>query len=515
MATFEFVNVARPSDVKRHSTQIRRHVMKDIGKARRKPRPKKHKAIILGEQDAEEGAKNDDEEEQEDPSRAIARPSPLREGSLSTMDFPIDMDEERMGLVRFMVEEARAYYRPFRFPWLSMGLSDAASWHITLANAALYRTNPGGKKTEFTSCFEAMKWYTMSLASVTKRLADPVASDSEGLVIAVTGFVCHDSSIGNFDRFRVHMEGLKRIVEKRGGLEALSNPFLRLMISWLDIAGATYLNAKPHFNVPEGALRETDIGSNSPYLEQLLASWDANCPSLGDIMSAMKAVAAVANYINRRGEDSGFWTDDVTAARLLAPAFHEILSLEGRALPSDPEDPLYSGTAAREAFRRAALVFLAAIKVRMGAGAFEMERHLDAFRQISQLPLVDWATVPELNLWAHVVGAMQEQEQEENSPNRAWHVLTIVGIMETMGLRTGSQALDVARGIIWVDAIDKGKSEALGEEIDSYLRAASSASPQRRQHLDDVVSVDSQLDLLPADLDVSVESGSNVDRSVY
>ncbi|KAI1767269.1 hypothetical protein GGR53DRAFT_463569 [Hypoxylon sp. FL1150] len=466
MGNFEFVNVARPGDVKQHSTQIRRHVMKDIGKARRKPRPKKHKHIILGDGDAE-GAKNDDDEERPDATRVLARPNPLRDGSISMMNYPIDMDEERMGLVRFMVEEARACYRPFRFPWLSMGLSDPASWHITLANAALYRTNPGMQKTEFAASAEAVKWYTMSLTSVTKRLADPATSDSEGLVIAVTGFVCHDSSIGNFDRFLVHMDGLKRIVEKRGGLEALSNPFLRLMISWLDITGATYLNAKPRFDVPEGSIKETDVGHNSPYLEQLLASWDDNCSSLGDIMSAMKATAAVANYINRRSDDLSFWRDDLTMGRLLGPAFHEILSLEGRALPENPEDPQYSGTAAREAFRRAALVFLAAVKIRMGAGAFEMQRHLDAFRQISQLPLVNWGTVPELNLWAHIIAAMQE-----DSPNRAWHVLTIVGIMESMGVQTSIQALDIARGIIWVDAIDQGKSELLCDEIDNYSYSA-------------------------------------------
>lgn len=102
MAGFEFVNVARPGDVKQHSTQIRRHVMKDIGKARRKPRPKKHKHIILGEGDADaESAKNDDDEERRDATRVLARPNPQRDGSISMMDFPIDMDEERMGLVRF------------------------------------------------------------------------------------------------------------------------------------------------------------------------------------------------------------------------------------------------------------------------------------------------------------------------------------------------------------------------------------------------------------------------------
>jgi len=38
MPDFEFVNLNRPGDEKRFSTKVRRHVMKDIGKARRKPK---------------------------------------------------------------------------------------------------------------------------------------------------------------------------------------------------------------------------------------------------------------------------------------------------------------------------------------------------------------------------------------------------------------------------------------------------------------------------------------------
>ncbi|KAI1381848.1 hypothetical protein F4677DRAFT_5975 [Hypoxylon crocopeplum] len=485
MPEFEFVNVARPGDEKRHSTTIRRHVMRDIGKSRRKPQKKKRGHVILGEGDAEADV-IEEEAEGSGSSKAVVRSNPMGDSTLHTTLYPTDMDEERMNLLRFMVNEARATYRPFRFPWLSMGLSDAAAWYITMANAVILRTSePGSKKREFSSNPEALKWYTLSLASTTKRLADPAESDSEGLIVAVTGYICHDSSIGNFDRFCIHMEGLQRIIEKRGGLNTLSSPFLRMMISWYDMAGATYFNTKPRFDVLDGSIQEIDTGSDSQYLEHLLRSWDEDCPSLGDVMDALKATAAVASYINRRPEDSDFWTDDVTAARLLSPAFHEILSLEGRPLPEDPSDPQYSGTAAREAFRRAALVFLASIKVRMGAGAYEMERHLDAFRQISQLPLVNWGVVPELNLWAHIISAMQEE-----IPNRAWHVLTIVGIMETMGLQTGTQALDIARGIIWVNDIDDGKSGLLCREIDSYLEASMLQESE-------AIPIDPQLDALP------------------
>ncbi|KAI0848898.1 hypothetical protein F5Y00DRAFT_262054 [Daldinia vernicosa] len=471
MPEFEFVNVARPGDVKRHSTKIRRHVMKDIGKARRKPRAKtRGEVVVIGENSSPAGKDGDTSQRGSSSTTSLVLPDPRGDSILQTLPYPIDMNEERLSLIRYVVDEAKSHYRPFRFTWLTMGLSDTAAWHITLANAASYRQAsqlPPGSTAEYSCSVEAMKWYTLSLASITKRLADPNEKDTEGLIVAITGFVCHDATIGNFDRFRIHMEGLQRIINKKGGLDALNSPFLRLMISWLDLIGATYYNSKPRFSIPEGSIREIDTGNDSQYLQQLLSSWDADCPTLGDIMSAMKATAAVASYINHRPADDGFWTDDVAVARLLGPAFHEILSLDGRALPTNTSDPNYSATAAREAFRRAALVFLAAVKAKMGAGAFEMDRHLDAFRQISQLPLVDWGVVPELNLWAHVVSAMQEE-----SPSRAWHILTIVGIMETMGLRTGGQAVDVARGIIWVDAIDGGKSDLLCREIDGYLEAS-------------------------------------------
>ncbi|KAL7628993.1 hypothetical protein AAE478_000511 [Parahypoxylon ruwenzoriense] len=490
MPDFEFVNVARPDEVKRHSTKIRRHVMKDIGKARRKPRPKKRGRVVLGECSPASSTASCDGEAQGCAPHTLTLSSPMGDNSLHNLFYPTQMDEERLSLVRFMIDEARFVYRPFRFPWLSMGISDSAAWYITLANAVLFRrAEPGAQKSEFSSDVEAMKWYTLSLASITRRLKDPAESEGEGLVVAVTGFVCHDSSVGNFDRFCTHMEGLQRIIDRKGGLEALSSPFLRLLISWLDLAGATYFNVKPRFSLPEGSIREIDTGNDSQYLEQLLRSWDADCPTLGDIMSAMKATAAVASYINRRSEDPNFWRDDVTVARLLGPAFHEILSLDGRPLPNNTSDPQYSGTAAREAFRRAALVFLAAIKIKMGAAAYEMERHLEAFRQISQLPLVDWGVVAEINLWAHITSAMQEEPL-----NRAWHVLTIVGIMEMMGLQTGSQALDIARGIIWVDALDAGKSALLCREVDSLVQA------NMLQQLQEV-PLDPQLTILSGNLE--------------
>jgi hypothetical protein len=242
------------------------------------------------------------------------------------------------------------------------------------------------------------------------------------------------------------------------------NWFADLLFHRHDLSGASYRNSTPYFKVPKGSITNIDRGNDSKYFEQLLESWDEKCPHLGDIRSALEATAAVASYVNKHCHAERFWTQDVLAARLLAPALHEVLSLEGRALPSDPSHQDYSGTAAREAFRRSLLIFLASIKAKFGAMTFELRRHLDDFRQITQIPHVEWTVVPELNLWAHTVAALQEE-----TGGRRWHVSTIVGIMESMGFMSSRQALDVVGGIIWIEALFADEVETLCREIDDAV----------------------------------------------
>lgn len=252
----------------------------------------------------------------------------------------------------------------------------------------------------------------------------------------------------------------------------------------LDLNAATYLNSAPNFSPPRVAsLGLDETAEDSPYLRALLERWDWQCPSLGDILDAIKTTAAVASYANKREHDADFWHDDITMTRLMGPALHKILTLEGRPLPQNPRDPVYSAVAAREAFRRAALMFMGNLKIRCRVGASELPRHLDAFRQISRLPLVEWSVVPELNMWAHIIAALQEGGGGE----RRWHVAIIVGIMYAMELRTGAEALDVARGVIWVNCIMDDKATGLERDIEAYLRADDIS-----QHLEET-PLDSQL----------------------
>ncbi|RYP43555.1 hypothetical protein DL768_009874 [Monosporascus sp. mg162] len=448
--------------------------MKDIGKARRRsPRPVRDGDALVGpaaavtsESDirASRSLLNDDTDEV--PGDLVV-PSPRADGSLHSVVFPIKMDSDRLTLSRFMFEETQIACRPFHFPWLMMALSDPAAWHITLANAAWHRYRKcKAEESDFAPDKEVMTHYRLSLQSIARRLADPTKRNDEGLVVAIAGLICHN--------LRVHIEEIQRIAQTKGGLGSLHNPILRLMVSWLDLTAASYLNISPRFEIPKCLSLEIDPGNDTRCLEQLLATWDEECPDLGDIMGALRVTAAAASYVNRHINDPTHWRDGTAALRVLGPALHEILSLEGRPLPSNPGDKSYSARAAREAFRRAALVFMAAVKIRLGFEAHDMAAHLDAFRQISQLPLVDWAVMPELNLWAHVVAAAREKPED-----RAWHVFTIVSIMQILGLETADRAFEVVRGVMWVDAVAEGDND-LRREID---RLASGSFGRRAQDL--------------------------------
>ncbi|KAJ3559940.1 hypothetical protein NPX13_g9472 [Xylaria arbuscula] len=463
MPEFEFVHVDRPGDEKKQSTKIRRHVMKDIGRSRRKSKIKSKKNTA--ESKSVVGPASGFAGEHHGQLAQIPVASPTEECKLSGIVFPTEMNEERLILARYLFAEARSSYVPFRIPWLSVGLADAASWYITLANTVLFRDmQPGDAKPEFKKDTEAMKLYTMSLQSISRRLADPNEKHKEGLIGAITGFICHDTSTGNFTRQAIHLQGVKSLVDDIGGINEITNPMLRLIISWFDLTGAAYRNTFPLFEIPRDSITNIDTRNDTIYFKMLLESWDRDCPCLGDIHSALLATAAVASYVNRRCHNPEFWRDDVTAARLLLPALHAVLSLKGRALPNDPLEPTYSGVAAREAFRRSLLIFLASLKAKFGVGKVELNRHLRDFREISKIPHVDWSVIPELNLWAHTIAAL-----ETGSGQRSRHVSVIVGIMYGAGFTSSQQVLDVVRGVIWVEALFEEKINSLCYEVDSLF----------------------------------------------
>jgi hypothetical protein len=110
--------------------------------------------------------------------------------------FPLKTNQRMRQLVSFLHDSMDTTPRPLGPIWFTVGMIDRSAFQLTLGNAAycfnketnLYR----GEVFEGGETEESMKFYTMAMESVKRRLRDPVDGISEGVIGSVMGFACHD-----------------------------------------------------------------------------------------------------------------------------------------------------------------------------------------------------------------------------------------------------------------------------------------------------------------------------------
>ncbi|EXJ89649.1 hypothetical protein A1O3_02716 [Capronia epimyces CBS 606.96] len=115
-----------------------------------------------------------------------------------------------------------------------MAVADTSAFCLSLANAALFMnqiTTGRQGATEYSDCAESARYYSECLDQVTRRLASSTECTSDGVITTVLGFLCHDSSVGAWKRWRLHVIGLERILRLRGDVSHLGLD-VALFILW-------------------------------------------------------------------------------------------------------------------------------------------------------------------------------------------------------------------------------------------------------------------------------------------
>jgi hypothetical protein len=82
---------------------------------------------------------------------------------------------------------------PFRTQWFSIARWDRCAFYLCLANAALFyhqKTNGGGY--EYSDYGESASYFGHCMSLLAQRLASRDDGCSEGVIITVLGFLCHD-----------------------------------------------------------------------------------------------------------------------------------------------------------------------------------------------------------------------------------------------------------------------------------------------------------------------------------
>ncbi|KAF2672871.1 hypothetical protein BT63DRAFT_138760 [Microthyrium microscopicum] len=335
-------------------------------------------------------------------------------------------------------------------------MSDSSALNLTLATAALAISRRFNYKIEDST--ECLTYYTASLQEINQRLQDPKESASDGVVGTILGFACFDTNIGNWDRWKLHMSGLQKIIKVRGGLQSfLGLHILQTTILWVDVAGSLILDTVPRFELPQISSIEPEL-HHSPRILTFVQKWETQYPELVDIRDNLFSLASLARHANSSATSNNLSQDGTFICIRLHSVAHGFLCMSRDIQPAVAYSN-YPGSAIREALRLTSILFIAMIKKHHGvvpSGVPECKLRLSQF--LTQVA-VDWSSFMDLHLWVLMIGALAEKN------GRLWYVSEISATMREMGLIKWDDLLDVVKDIIWINEILDEDAEMLREEV--------------------------------------------------
>lgn len=235
--------VASVKKSKEASTLIRKHVMRDIGKSRRKqrrypqiclevPEDIGHLALPLRSSSSQQKAippiRVSSKEKhslpalkecpQHDPAStkgACPRPQYLQPRNeehepateeLPIIDrtwtgridpfvkFPVELNDRTRELIDLAFDDRYLNIGPFRDACLPVGMMDEAAFHQVLSNALLNISccRSAGAKME---TYDAMMHHALAINSINERIQDVKTATSDGFIGAVVGFMCYHALV--------------------------------------------------------------------------------------------------------------------------------------------------------------------------------------------------------------------------------------------------------------------------------------------------------------------------------
>ncbi|KAL6862107.1 hypothetical protein J3F83DRAFT_746727 [Trichoderma novae-zelandiae] len=302
----------RPGDAKT-KRQIRQHVMRDIGRARRKP-PRNPQVKLRVRSAAAEAAEEAEAEASGAASSAAAAvpaksaasaSSPLSTSSSSSSSRTQTETRPRPQTHVQLLHAPSQYTcgtpvhplspitRPFwdQHPlaileqtwgmdaFAAYGLALAVSWNSSVKDSCKshfwfpfafksssfcrsYLTGPEirtaihSQPSERSIIF-ALARCTETVSCIETKLRDPDinVATADSVIRAVMGCICYNYIIADLAQARVHLDGLKLLISMRGGIESLSgNQETVMMLFWIDTISSLLFDQKPRFPIPSKLL---------------------------------------------------------------------------------------------------------------------------------------------------------------------------------------------------------------------------------------------------------------------
>ncbi|KAM3080748.1 hypothetical protein ACMFMG_005678 [Clarireedia jacksonii] len=344
---------------------------------------------------------------------------------------------------------------PMRHAFFALSIHDDALFYTYLSHyAASYHSH-----FRTGSSLESVFYRSRAIELVNARL---MTQDlNEGTVAAVANMAIYDSSNGSKESMKVHLQGLRKMVELRGGLqEGGFSQHIQRLIAWTDINTANILSEKPHFPpLTLGLLTSINDPSSTA------------TPTLDNILSTLRILSQtppVTNTINSfpHAQNSFFYSDQIYhIQRHLIDLSHPTPSPSPPSHSPHSYPPLSASASSTPAFALALLIFsyrcLRDISFTFNIMHTFAERLKHAVLALSLPPSDSVST--EKTLWILTLGAMVS----ENKPSHGFFVQRLREMRKRVVWRMGgeegggwTEGREVLGRVLW-----HGELDEVGERV--------------------------------------------------
>lgn len=257
--------------------------------------------------------------------------------------------------------------------------------------------------------------------------------------------------MGTWDRWAYHIQGLKRISQLRGGWHQL-NSDLHLFACWFDVIGSVVKDSLPQLSEDFSSPGSPPAyrASQSSFVHALLENLTGRTAHAGELVLALDRVAAISDFVNAHCHQPEFWKqeNDLTSLTMLGPATHILLSM-----PRFDTSDTNCFEFVHEMTRLTLLILLAGLKREYELVAAEMELLQCKLCHLLQGKTIDQCSflLPELQIWALVTAALLQTP----GPERNLYFKELSRRMTARNLPDGASVIEIARNIIWIEALAK------------------------------------------------------------
>ncbi|RSL58260.1 hypothetical protein CEP54_007892 [Fusarium duplospermum] len=402
-----FVSITRPDQIKDRNMQkkINRHVMKPIGLARRrKPKNEKIELVLRPEGPSSSTAvvlwQTDDNVEYASNLYMRSIPSPRSaDQELNYRHF----SSRAHKILAFLREWDSPVCSMMRELSFTLAMMDDSAMHVALALTLVFAQEH--KKHLLEESNKSLDHYNKSVSLVNQQITNIGNIVCDALVGVVITLACYDLCIFNLDRWVIHMTGLTRVVELRGGFHKISSRYLQTTIIWTSLTGSMMLDSPSFFEPAEEPLQGLGVSHHLGNVTSTLRKRLSNHPDICTLLESMSEFATATS-------EKSPWTNDPISKQKLQHIVSVMLKLPRYDILSVRDD----GIALYEVLRLASLFFLSGPSMRLAGnkdGNVIISYHRGRLPILLRSYKVDWTGLEDLELWVLVIDGLVETGQDQ------------------------------------------------------------------------------------------------------